>query len=287
VRFAFIRDHTHVFEVSIMTRVLRVSTSGFYAWLKRPVSIRDLENTVLLEEIITVHTASRGSYGSPRVTAALHRRGSRVSKHRVARLMRAAGLRGKMHRRRRAMTTNSAHSEPRAVNRLKRDFTAQHVNQKWLSDLTYLPTSEGWLYLCVVLDVFSRRIVGWAFSKSLETSLVVSAFDMACQSRKPINELVFHSDQGVQYASLEFRQALARLRVVQSMSRKGNCWDNAPCESLFATLKLELDLEKSRGGSLETERLVFEWMEVFYNRQRLHSSLNFLSPVEFELSRAV
>jgi putative transposase len=173
------------------------------------------------------------------------------------------------------------------VNRLERDFTAQNANQKWLSDLTYLPTTDGWLYLCVVLDVFSRRIVGWAFSSSLESHLVVRAFSMACQSRQPTNNLLFHSDQGVQYASLEFRQALARLAVVQSMSRKGNCWDNAVCESFFATLKLELDLDKACGTKLETERLVFEWMEVFYNRQRLHSSLGFQSPVEFEIGRAV
>jgi putative transposase len=285
--FAFMHDHVHQFQVSIMARVLQVSTSGFYAWLKRPVCPRDQENTVLLEEITAVHTASRGSYGSPRITAALHRSGSRASRHRVARLMRAAGLRGKMHRRRRVTTTNSAHSEPRAVNRLERDFTAPHVNQKWLSDLTYLPTSEGWLYLCVVLDVFSRRIVGWSFSSSLEASLVVDAFGMACQSRQPTDHLLFHSDQGVQYASLEFRQALARLAVVQSMSRKGNCWDNAPCESFFSTLKLELDLDKARGTKLETQRLVFEWMEVFYNRQRLHSSLGFQSPVEFEINHAV
>ncbi len=221
--FAFMRDHVHQFEVGIMARVLRVSTSGFYAWLKRPVSPRDLENTVLLEEITAVHKASRGSYGSPRVTAALHCTGSRASKHRVARLMRSAGLRGKSHRRRRVTTTNSLHSESRAVNRLERDFTAQHANQKWLSDLTYLPTTEGWLYLCVVLDVFSRRIVGWAFSTNLEASLVVRAFGMACQSRQLTDQMLFHSDQGVQYASLEFRQALARLAVVQSMSRKRPC----------------------------------------------------------------
>jgi putative transposase len=287
VRFAFMQSNTQRFEVSIMARVLRVSTSGFYAWCKRPVSARDQQNTVLLEEITAVHQASRGSYGSPRVTAALHRTGSRASRHRVARLMRAAGLQGKMHRRRRVTTTNSAHSEPRAVNRLERDFTAVCANQKWLSDLTYLPTSQGWLYLCVVLDVFSRRVVGWAFSKSLEANLVVNAFSMACQTRQPTDHLLFHSDQGVQYTSLEFRQALLRLAVVQSMSRKGNCWDNAPCESFFATLKLELDLEKPCGNRLETERLVFEWMEVFYNRQRLHSSLGFQSPVEFEISRAV
>jgi putative transposase len=287
VRFAFIRDHIALFEVAIMLRVLNVSKSGFYAWLKRLTSPRVKQNATLLEEIKVVHEASRGSYGSPRVTAALRRTGSRVSKHRVARLMRTAELRGKSHRKSRVSTTNSKHCEPRNVNLLERDFTASEPDQKWLSDVTYLPTMEGWLYLAVVLDVFSRRIVGWAFSSSLESYLVVSAFDMACQSRKPTHGLVFHSDQGVQYASAEFRAALSRLEVVQSMSRRGDCWDNSPCESFFSTLKLELDLRKSRGTKLETQAIVFEWMEVFYNRQRLHSSLDFQSPAEFESSRAV
>ena len=286
MRFAFIRDHTALFEVTIMLRVLKVSKSGFYAWLKRLTSPRAKQNATLLEEIKGVHNASRESYGSPRVTAALRRSGSRVSRHRVARLMRGAELRGKSHRRGRVSTTNSKHSEPRNVNLLERDFAASKADQKWLSDITYLPTTEGWLYLAVVLDVFSRRIVGWAFSSSLESNLVVSAFEMACQSRKPSEQLLFHSDQGVQYASTEFRTALSRLEVVQSMSRKGDCWDNSPCESFFSTLKLELDLRKSRGTKLETQAIVFEWMEVFYNRQRLHSSLDFQSPAEFENSRA-
>ena len=286
MRFAFIRDHSALFEVAIMLRVLNVSKGGFYVWLKRLASHRATQNAVLLEEIRSVHDASRGSYGSPRVTAALRRSGSRVSKHRVARLMRTAELRGKSHRKGRVSTTNSKHSEPRSENHLERDFSALQPDQKWLSDITYLPTSEGWLYLAVVLDGFSRRIIGWGFSTGLESRLVVSAFDMACQSRKPNEGLVFHSDQGVQYASLEFRQTLARLKVVQSMSRKGDCWDNSPCESFFSTLKLELDLRKSRGTKLETQALVFEWIEVFYNRQRLHSSLVFMSPAEFEQSRA-
>lgn len=285
MRFAFIRDHTAIFEIAIMLRVLNVSKSGFYAWLKRLASPRAKQNATLLEEIKGVHEASRGSYGSPRVTATLRRSGSRVSKHRVARLMRTAELRGKSHRKSRVSTTNSKHGEPRNVNLLERDFTASEPDQKWLSDITYLPTTEGWLYLAVVLDMFSRRIVGWGFSSSLESSLVVSAFDMACQSRKPSDGLMFHSDQGVQYASAEFKAALSRLEVVQSMSRKGDCWDNSPCESFFATLKLELDLRKARGTKLETQALVFEWMEVFYNRQRLHSSLGYLSPAEFEMSR--
>ena len=268
MRFTFIRDHTALFEISIMLCVLGVSKSGFYAWLKRLTCPRATQNAGLLEEIKVVHNASRGSYGSPRVTAALRRSGSRVSRHRVARLMQTAELRGKSHRKGRVSTTNSKHSEPRSENHLERDFSALQPDQKWLSDITYLPTSEGWLYLAVVLDVFSRRIIGWGFSTGLESRLVVSAFDMACQSRKPSDGLVFHSDRGLHIARLEFRQTLARLEVVQSMSRRGDCWDNSPCESFFSTLKLELDLRKARGTKLETQALVFEWMEVFYNRQR-------------------
>jgi putative transposase len=274
------------FEMKIMARVLEVSTSGYYAWSKRGQSKRASDNLALLETIKGVYDASRGSYGSPRVHAALRRAGSGVSKHRVARLMRSSGLQGKSYRQRRVRTTHSVHDQPRAINRLERDFSAEQPNQKWLSDITYLDTAQGWLYLCVVLDVYSRRIIGWAFSSGLEATLVVRAFEMACQARRPTESVLFHSDQGVQYASLEFRQALLRLKVVQSMSRKGDCWDNAPCESLFSTLKLELNLRKLHGTKLETEALVFEWMEVFYNRQRLHSSLGYQSPAEFEFSRA-
>jgi putative transposase len=286
--YAFILEHTSRFAVRLMTRLLKVSSSGYYAWLNRreKPSSRTEENTTLLEDIRVVHSASRASYGSPRVTAALRRQGTRVSRYRVARLMRSAGLQGKSHRRKRAKTTDSTHDQPRAMHHLDRNFTAEQPNQKWLSDLTYLDTTQGWLFLCVVLDMHSRRVIGWAFSSSLEARLVVNAFDMAVQTRRPQPELVFHSDQGVQYTSVEFRQALSRLEAVQSMSRKGNCWDNAPCESFFATLKLELDLGKARGDKLETQALVFEWMEVFYNRQRLHSSLGFRSPAEFELARA-
>jgi putative transposase len=289
VRYAFIFTHAERFQIRLMTRLLNVSNGGSYAWLKRrdlPLP-RTVESTALLGDIQVIHRQSRGTYGSPRVHASLRRNGSRVSKHRVARLMRTAGLCGKQHRQRRVCITNSVPDQPRVVNRLKRDFTTAQTNHTWQSDLTYLPTLEGWLYLCVVLDVCSRRIVGWAFSSSLEARLVVGAFEMAGLTRRPQPELVFHSDQGVQYASLEFRQALSRLEAVQSMSRKGNCWDNAPCESLFATLKLELDLDKARGDKLETQALVFEWMEVFDNRQRLHSSLGFMSPAEFELARAI
>jgi putative transposase len=273
--FAFILEHAAQFQIKILARVLQVSLSGYYAWLKRR------------EKPSPRATASRASYGSPRVHAALRRQGTRVSRYRVARLMRSAGVHGKSHRRKRAKTTNSTHDQPRASNHLDQKFTASNTDLIWVSDITYLDTTQGWLFLCVVLDICSRRIVGWAFSSSLETGFVVQALQMAVHTRKPSKSaLMFHSDQGVQYTSVEFRQALSRLKAVQSMSRKGNCWDNAPCESFLATLKLELDLHNARGTKLETEALVFEWMEVFYNRQRLHSSLGFMSPAEFESSRA-
>jgi transposase InsO family protein len=199
--------------------------------------------------------------------------------------MREAGLSGLSRPKRRVKTTDSAHDQPIAQNKLERNFTAEKPDQKWVSDLTYLPTTEGWLYLAVVLDLFSRRVVGWAFSSSLESRVVLDALRMACQQRCPGQGLVFHSDRGVQYASFDFRQALSRLEAVQSMSRKGNCWDNAPCESFFSTLKLELGLDVPIGSRAVTERLVFEWIEVFYNWQRLHSRLGGCSPVSFEESR--
>jgi transposase InsO family protein len=286
--FAFILEHAARFQIKILARVLQVSLSGYYAWLKRreKPSPRAEQNAALLEDIKVIHQASRASYGSPRVHAALRRQGTQVSRYRVARLMRSAGLQGKSHRRKRAKTTNGTHDHPRASNHLDQKFTASNTDLIWVSDITYLDTTQGWLFLCVVLDICSRKVVGWAFSSSLETGFVVRALQMAVHTRKPSKSLMVHSDQGVQYTSVEFRQALSRLKAVQSMSRKGNCWDNAPCESFFATLKLELDLHQARGTKLETEALVFEWMEVFYNRQRLHSSLGFVSPVEFGYSRA-
>jgi len=234
-----------------------------------------------METIKTIHTKSRGTYGTPRIQAELREQGQKVSRRRIGRLMRQTGLTVRCKRKTRG-TTNSKHRYPVATNLLERNFTATQPNQKWTTDISYLPSTEGWLYLAVVLDLFSRRVIGWAMRETLHTGLVISALEMAETRRRPTAGLLHHSDQGVQYASLEYRQALEHLDAVQSMSRKGECWDNAPTESFFATLKTELELNKARGNRAQTRSIVFEWLEVFYNRERHHSSLGYLSPAQFE-----
>jgi putative transposase len=199
--------------------------------------------------------------------------------------MKAAGLKVRCKRKFR-VTTNSKHPHPVAENLLNREFVAEQPNQKWVTDITYLPVAEGWMYLAVVMDLFSRKIVGWAMRATLQTELVVAALNMAQQIRRPGQGLLHHSDQGAQYASREYRQALERLQALQSMSRKGDCWDNAAMESFFATLKMELELDTAQGNRADTRNLVFEWIEVFYNRERRHSSLGYRSPTRFEEHRA-
>lgn len=258
-----------------------VSRSGFYDWRRKPLGTYEQEDQTFMETIKTIHAKSRGTYGTPRIQAELREQNQKVSRRRIGRLMRQAGLTVRCKRKTRS-TTNSKHRHPIVENRLERDFTATQPNQKWTTDISYLPSTEGWLYLAVVLDLFSRRVVGWAMRETLHTGLVISALEMAETRRTPCQGLLHHSDQGVQYASLEYRQALERLEAVQSMSRKGECWDNAPTESFFATLKTELELDKARGNRAQTRSLIFEWLEVFYNRERRHSSLGYLSPAQFE-----
>ncbi len=279
--YQFIHDHRNEFNLEVMFRMLEVSKSGFYDWRERPISTRDQANQELVKTIEEIHTSSKARYGAPRIHAELRARGQRCSKKRVARLMRTQGLRGKT-RRKFKRTTDSKHAFLMAENRLERDFSASKPDQKWLADITYLPTLEGFLYLAVVLDVFSRKIVGWSIRDSLETKIVLDAFEMARAARRPGAGLLHHSDRGSQYASHEFRAALVRLQVVSSMSRKGNCWDNAMCESFFATLKNELGLEGPMHSKVVTRAAVFEYINVFYNRQRRHSSLGFVSPEQFE-----
>jgi putative transposase len=267
-----------------MARVFNVTTEAFWMWKQRGLSNRKKEDAVLLEEIKMIHANSKRTYGSPRVKASLlEEQGKLVSRARTARLMREAGLRTK-YKKRFVTTTKSNHTHGIAENVLAREFKAEKPNQKWVTDITYIPTLQGWLYLAVVLDLFSRMIVGWAFSSSLETKLVLDALEMARRKRKPSAEgdLLHHSDRGAQYASLEYRQALNALKATCSMSRKGNCWDNAVMESFFSTLKLELDLSKAIGTKDFTQGTVFSWMEGWYNRERRHSSLGYVSPVRFE-----
>ena len=273
-------EHEAVFEVKIMCRVLQVSASGYYAWRGRVPSRRDQANAELVEQIRWIHATSRQTYGSPRVHAALRQQGVICSRKRVARLMRLSGNHG-CDRRRRPITTQSRHDHPVATNVLARDFSAEAPNQKWLGDISYIATQEGFLYLASLEDVCSRKIVGWAMAEHLQTSLVERALQMALRQRKPSVGLLHHSDRGSQYTSDDYRKLLAKHQVTVSMSRSGNCYDNAMKESFFATLKTEC-ASRPFVTRAEARTAVFEYIEGFYNRQRLHSALGSLSPEQFE-----
>lgn len=283
MKYTFIDANRKNFALKIMTRVLSVTKAGYLAWKRRGLSARKQEDNVLREAIKTIHTNSKRTYGAPRIKSSLADTGKSVSRRRTNRLMREAGCQTK-YKRKYVTTTDSKHSSRIAENTLNREFKADKPNQKWVTDITYLPTTAGWLYLSVVLDLFSRKIIGWAFATTLETQLVLDALGMARAHRKPdlAVGLLHHSDRGAQYASVEYREALKDLKATCSMSRKGNCWDNAVMESFFSTLKLELDLDKVIGDRVFTRTTVFLWMEGWYNRVRKHSSLSYLSPVQFE-----
>jgi transposase InsO family protein len=275
----FIRDNAAAFPARIMCEVLGVSRSGYYAWASRPESARAAEDRALAGEIRAAHADSRGRYGSPRVHAELRAHGRRVGRKRVARLMRGMGLSARRRRRFRR-TTDSAHPFPVAPNLLGRDFAAAAPDRVWLADLTYLRTAEGWLYLAVVLDLFSRRVVGWAMAGHLGHELALAALDMAIARQRPAPGLTHHSDRGVQYAAHGYRRRLREHGMLCSMSRKGDCWDNAPMESFFATLKGEL-VEAREHEYLTHEEAradVFQYVEGFYNRRRLHSGIAYLTP---------
>ena len=281
MKFAFIQAERARFPVLVLCRVLGVSRAGFYAAHQRPVPERDRVDARLAVQIAAIHGASRRCYGSPRVHAELRAQGQCTSRKRVARLMRRAGLAA---RRRRAfrVTTQSQHRHPVAPNRLARNFTTPAPDQVWVSDITYLPTSEGWLYLAVVLDLFSRRIVGWATSDRLGEGVALEALGMGLARRRPRPGLLHHSDRGSQYASAEYRGILSGQGIECSMSGRGSCWDNAVAESFFATLKIELDHDAAWRTRREAHRAVFDYIELFYNAERRHSTLGHLSPVAFE-----
>jgi transposase InsO family protein len=265
--------------------MLRVSASGYYEWLKRPESPRAAENRRLAAHIKAVHSRSRGTYGRRRVYVQLGREGVRCSRNRVGRLMRRNGLSG-MRKRRFRPTTDSKHNLPVAPNRLARNFSVTARDQVWVSDITYLPTHLGWEYLATVMDLHSRRIVGWAMQRTLERSLTLSALHMAISQRQPAPGLIHHSDRGSQYACGDYQAMLQRHGMIPSMSRKGNVWDNAPKESFYGSLKCELVHRWARPPRDQARRQVFDYIEVFYNRQRLHSSLGYQSPVAFEMQPA-
>lgn len=268
-----------------MCKTLEVSRSGFYAWLGRGESHRARDDRRLTALIVGIFDESRGTYGVPRVHQTLLQRGEPCGHNRVARLMQKAGLRSKTKRRFRVKTTDSKHNNPIAPDRLDQDFRASAANKIWVSDITYIPTDEGWLYLASTMDLFSRRIVGWSMSSTLHSSIVVDALLMAIDGRCPEVGVIHHSDRGVQYASAEFRAVLKAHGFVQSMSRKGNCYDNAAKESFYHTLKTELVNHERYRTRAEARASVFDYIEAFYNRQRIHSTLGYMSPEAFERGR--
>ncbi len=282
MKYQFIADHQAEFSITLMCRVLGVSRSGYYAGRKRPPSARKMADQGLVEQIETIHQDSRRTYGSPRIHQELAENGVQCGHNRVARLMQMVGLAAKQSSKFKITTTDSHHDYPVAPNVLDRDFTAERPNQKWLTDITYIPTDEGWLYLAAVLDLYSRRIVGWAMADTLERSLVIAALQMAVDTRQPGPGLLHHSDRGSQYASREYQALLTKYHMQASMSRTGNCYDNAPMESFFGTLKTELIYHRHYATRAEAKTDIFEYIEVFYNRFRRHSALGYRNPVAFE-----
>ena len=281
--FRFIRDHAGRFCVERMCHVLGVSRSGYYAWRGRRPSRRARANQRLLVEVKAIHAKkNHDTYGSPRVHRELQKRGRVCGRHRVARLMRKHGIRAKQVRRFRPVTTDSKHALPVAPNRLDRDFSATGPDQRWAADITYIRTGEGWLYLAVILDLFSRLVVGWAVGDSLCRHLPLRALQMALGRRRPRPGMLHHSDRGSQYASGDYQDLLAQHGLVCSMSRKGDCYDNAVVESFFDSLKVERVYHQDYRTRREATADLFEYIEIFYNRQRLHSYLGHVSPAEFE-----
>jgi putative transposase len=284
VRYGCIERHRGEFPVVLMCRVLEVTRSGFYAWRTREPSARARKDQRLRIEVRVIHRKAKGRYGSPRIHQELQARGERVSRKRIARLMLMEGLRGKKKQGFR-VTTNSDHAYPVAPNLLDRKFAVEDVpgrDRVWVVDITYVPTREGWLYLAVVIDLASRLVVGWSMGETLEASLAINALKSALERRRPAPGLLHHSDRGVQYASNEYRELLEEQKAVASMSRKGNCWDNAVAESFFATVEIELIEGADWQTKNEARSAIFEFMEVWYNRERRHSSLGYLTPAEFD-----
>jgi putative transposase len=271
-------------SVQTLCAVLQVSRQGYYAWLKRAPSSRARADAALSVDVRRAHVESHRRYGAPRVHRELRAQGIHVSRKRVARLMRESGLAAR-RRRRFVRTTQSNHGERVAGNILHRQFDVSAANTVWAGDITYIPTRSGWLYLAVILDLFSRRVVGWSMQPHLERTLVLSALEMALATRSPPSGLLYHSDRGVQYACRDYRLALHRAEITPSMSRKGDCWDNAVVESFFSTLKQELVYERDFADPDEARSAVFEYIEAFYNRTRRHSSLGYVSPAEYEKLR--
>lgn len=281
MKYQFIVEHHQQFPLSRLCQTLEVSRRGYYAWCKRPLSQQAQANHHLVEHIRIIHTASYGTYGSPRIWAELRAQGGGCSLNRVARLMQAHAIRARA-KKRRVVTTQADPGQLVAPNRLDRQFEAAAPNQKWLTDITYIPTDQGWLYLAGVLDLYARKIVGWAIEPTLTTRLVTQALTMAIQTRQPGTGLLHHSDRGSQYTSTDYQTLLTDHRFQVSMSRAGNCYDNAPMESFFGTLKSEWVDQRHYRTFAEAKTDIFAYIEGFYNRRRRHSTLDYLSPEAYE-----
>jgi len=282
MKFRLIEDHQGVWPVRIMCDALSVSSSGFYAWRSRPQSPRKIANCALLANIRRIHAQHRERYGAPRIHAELRAAGHAVSRKRVERVMRQHGIRARAPRRYRVCTTDSKHALPVAENLLDQNFVADRPDQVWLADITYIPTAEGWLYLAVMLDLFTRKVVGWAMRDHLRAELTIAALTMAIQRRRPRAGLIHHSDRGSQYAAGDYCKILQAAAIVPSMSRTGNCWDNAPMESFFGTLKTELVHSAEYPNRDAARRDLFAYIEGYYNRQRRHSAIGYITPEQAE-----
>jgi putative transposase len=282
VTFRFIEEHRQEWPVRLLCETLEVSPAGYYAWRGRPASARQRRRDALAVEVRAVHAEAKGRYGSPRVHAELNARGHDCCVNTVARLMRDEGIAAKTARQFRPTTTDSGHGLPVADNLLGRQFDPEAPNESWVADITYVPTREGWLYLAAVEDLYARMVVGWAMAGRMDSRLVVDALEMAVQRRLPGEGLLAHSDRGSQYASEHYQNLLAEHGITCSMSRKADCWDNAPMESFFASLKKELVHGADVATRAEARAAIFEYIEAFYNAQRRHSSLGYVSPREYE-----
>jgi putative transposase len=282
MRYQFIERHRSEYPVVTMCRVLDVARGGYYAWRARRPGPREMADQALVPKIRYYFKQSDQTYGSKRIQTDLEEAGIGCGHNRVARLMRKNDLVVKTKRRFKVKTTDSEHNLPVAPNLLNQDFVATEMDEIWLTDITYVPTTEGWLYLAAVLDLYSRKIVGWAMGDSLHRQLVIDAMQMAITARKPPPGLLHHSDRGSQYASAEYQSLLTQTKIIASMSRRGNCYDNAPMESFWGTMKRERIFHRHYATRAEAKSDIFEYIEVFYNRYRRHSALGFKSPVSYE-----
>ncbi len=281
MKYQFIEKYKNEFDISIICPVLGVKRSAYYAWEKRPLSKRKIESMNILSEIKKIHKETKEIYGSPRIHSELNDRGIKCGKNRVAKIMKENGICSKIKKkfRYKSKQPNEAINCENMVNRM---FKIEQPDKVWVSDITYIQTREGWLYLCITLDLYSRRIVGWSMDKNMKKELVIKALLMAIMNRNPVKGLIFHSDRGSQYSSNAFQEILKVNNIKQSMSRKGNCWDNACAETFFHTLKTELIKHINYNTRREAELSIFEYIEIFYNRNRKHSFLGYMSPVMFE-----